>query len=168
MKRERTAVVGLGSRLRGDDGVGVEVLRLLRDGDSPQAELVDVGSSPIALLDVMETYDRVVVVDCTRMGTAPGSVRAFSPRDVESRSRTQEIGIHDADPLAVFDLGRALGFEPDLVLVGIEPHNLEQGAELSDVVRGALPQAVEMVEEVLARWKEKEDGSKAAHSHRRG
>ncbi len=139
----RCAVVGLGNPLRGDDGVGPEVVRRLAAGPLPEdVEVLDAGTGGVGLLDLLGRYDRAVVVDCARMGLAPGSVRAFRPEEAESRTGTERLGMHDVDPLAVIALGRELGMRLDLTLVGVEPERVEHGAPLSEPVRAAVPEAM--------------------------
>jgi hydrogenase maturation protease len=168
--RSRTAVVGLGSPFRGDDSIGLEVVRVLRARARwTDVEWIEAGPAGSVLLDLVQSFDRLVVVDCARMTAPPGTVRVFRPREVRSRTRHETFDAHEPDPLAIWDLGRSVGFESDLVFVGIEPHDLAEGGVMSPGVRHALPRAVEAVEGILENWsgEEVEHGSfGAAHSHR--
>ncbi len=153
-----TVVVGLGNPLRGDDGVGPEVVRLLdARGLPPGAEAVDAGTGGIGLLDVIGTGARVVVVDCARMGTPPGTIRSFGPREAASRAPSGRLSLHDVDPMQVLELARGLGLGLDLTVVGVEPETLEAGAPLSEAVRAALPAVVEEVLRLLEAPRRKDE-----------
>jgi hydrogenase maturation protease len=139
----RAAVVGLGSPLRGDDGVGPEVVRRLAEGGLPEdVDALDAGTGGVGLLDLLGRYDRAVVVDCARMGLPPGSVRSFRPDEARSRSGAERIGMHDVDPLAVIALGRELGMRLEVTLVGVEPERMEHEVGLSESVLAAVPEAM--------------------------
>lgn len=139
----RAAVVGLGNPLRSDDGVGPETVRRLAEAGLPDGvDALDAGIGGVGLLDLLGSYDRAVIVDCARMGLPPGTVRAFRPDEVADRGGAERLGMHDVDPLAVIALGRKLGMDLELTLVGIEPERMEPGETLSDPVRAAVPEAM--------------------------
>ena len=75
----RICVLGVGNRLRGDDGAGC----VLVDRVSGQIDAVclDAGTAPENLLEkvVRAEPDTVLLVDAARLGASPGSVRLFAP-----------------------------------------------------------------------------------------
>ena len=68
-------VIGVGSPLMGDDGLGLAALEALRAGWTfePALELMDGGTWGMNLLPFIESSSRVVILDAIRAGGEPGS-----------------------------------------------------------------------------------------------
>jgi hydrogenase maturation protease len=132
----RRAAVGLGSRYRGDDAVGLLVADRLREAG---AQVLDCGEEPTRLLDEWTDVDTLVVVDALVTGAAPGTIHRYEsvdePLSVDVRlASTHAVGISDA-----LELGRALGRAPRRVVVlGIEGERFGMGDELTPAAADAL------------------------------
>jgi hydrogenase maturation protease len=147
----RAAVVGLGSALHGDDGVGCAVVSRLREHPGAAgADLVEAGPRAHLLLEVLAAHDRVIVVDCARMGLTPGSVRSFTAGAARDRRPPGRISAHEGDPLAMAELARALGCPAEMTVVAVEPLAMEPGTGLSRPVARAVAEAADEVLRVLA------------------
>jgi hydrogenase maturation protease len=142
-------VVGVGNALRGDDGVGPEVVRRLRG--EPGVELCT--GAGLALLDALEGADGALVIDALSSGAPPGTIATFdvSTRPLPgspaapARSPGHEIALADS-----LELARALGRLPRRVLVvGIELERLELGEPLSAALAAALDEVVAVVRREL-------------------
>lgn len=147
----RAAVVGLGSVLHGDDGVGCAVVDRLRElGAGEDADLIEAGARAHVLLDVLAAHERVVIVDCAKMGLDPGSVRVFPAASARDRRPPGRVSAHEGDPLALVGFIRALGFEPEVTVVAVEPAAMEAGTALSPPVLTAVGAAADEVLRALA------------------
>jgi hydrogenase maturation protease len=134
-------VIGVGNRLRGDDGASWEVVRRLRErptqaGIQVREQLYE----PTDLLEAWRGRDAVVLVDTMRSGEPPGTIRRFdvSREPLPARSRgsasTHAFGLHEA-----IELGRALDRLPRRVVVfGVEGREFEPGVALSGEVGAAI------------------------------
>lgn len=150
-------VVGYGNPLRGDDGVGQEVVKLLA------TELAGTGAStllahqllPELALDASRSQ-LVVFIDAavgapagsvsvqplTANGGPPADPAASAARAVSAAGTFS----HQLDAAGVLALARDLyGACPLALLVSIGPGSLEPGTELSAAVRGAVPRAARAV-----------------------
>ena len=73
-------VLGLGNPLRGDDGIGSRVVEeLIRRGLPEGVTALDGGTGGLDLLQVLEGWERVVVVDAADVGREPGQFVRFTP-----------------------------------------------------------------------------------------
>ena len=145
-------VIGVGSRLRGDDAIGpllIDALSVLPDS---QLELVDAGSDALSILEYLEGRDRVIIVDACCMGRDAGDLVEFAPSQIE-------MILHD-DPLSLHGLGLAESLKmaaslymlpPELKIIGIEPESIQFNGSLSVPVQKALKLAVEIVHDKLNR-----------------
>jgi hydrogenase maturation protease len=104
--------------------------------DSP-VEVLQAEGDGLALLDLMEGADRVILIDAVKSGGHPGTTIRL---DLSKESRwgslapcsTHAVGIAEA-----IDLARTLGRLPkQVILYGIEIDSFEPGAPLSESVRG--------------------------------
>jgi hydrogenase maturation protease len=157
--RRRLLVAGVGNIFLGDDGFGVEVVKHFAGRDLPDGvSVVDVGIRGIHLAyDLMDGCDMLVIVDAAARGTPPGTVsviEAATP-DPSASGPDDRPPILDPHGLAPHDLLATLGrhgVRPGRTLVvACEPADLTEGIGLSDPVRAAVPEAVAIVEAILAR-----------------
>ena len=141
-------VIGLGNPLMSDEGVGVRVVQDLEKhrGGLPGVEFVDAGTSGMKALHAMAGRRKAVIVDCARMGEAPGWVRRFRPEDAASRKRLPHLSLHEGDLMDMIELSRSLGECPrEVVIIGIEPKSLEPGQGLSPVLESRTGDYLDVV-----------------------
>ncbi|MBU0704829.1 MAG: hydrogenase maturation protease [Chloroflexi bacterium] len=140
-------VLGLGNPLRGDDGVGCRVIEeLMRRELPPDVELLDGGAIGLGLLDLLEGWERVILVDAAEMGRRPGEFVRFTPDDVLLVSRPDSFSFHHAGLSEVLALADALGRPlPEMVIFGVQPQKVGWGEGLSLAVETALPALADAV-----------------------
>ena len=75
-------VLTVGNTMMGDDAAGPMLAALLRDAPAPGWQVVDGGSAPENVVHQVRALapDRVLVVDATDMGLAPGEIRRVDDR----------------------------------------------------------------------------------------
>lgn len=92
-------VLGIGNVLMGDEGVGVHVLRRLELlPPPPQVHCLDGGTGSFLLLEPMQQASRVILIDATVDGNAPGTLRRLTPRfssDYPATLTAHDIGLKD-------------------------------------------------------------------------
>jgi len=143
----RTAIVGIGNSLMRDDGVGVHVARALTETSLPcGVEVIDGGTDPDVVF-ALDGFERVVVVDAMRGGEAPGTVYRLDG-DVEFDG-VDRGACHDVGLLDTLRAVRPVGEAPEVVLLGVEPEEIDWGTELSPAVRASVPRVVEIVHGVV-------------------
>ena len=142
-------ILGLGNPLLRDDSVGLRVVQELQRKLAPRPEVEISGDywGGLRLMERMVGFDRVIVVDATRSGGAPGTVRRLTPDSVPTQ---RSASAHDVNLPTALRLGRMAGAKlpPDerIVLVGVEAGDVETfSEELTAEVQTAIPQAVRLV-----------------------
>jgi hydrogenase maturation protease len=156
MTRPRVLIACLGNIFLGDDGFGTEVARRFAGRVLPEGVVLkDFG---IRCLDLtyalLEPYELVVLVDACARGGAPGTVYLIEPE--RATEAPAQLEAHAMNPAAVLRAARAMGGATGRILiVGCEP--AETGSDeagrlgLSDAVQAAVDEAVELIEELVAR-----------------
>ncbi len=147
-----TVVVGVGSTILADDGVGVRVVEALRAGGLPRGvDAVEVGTAGLGLLDLVAGYERLIVVDAMVTGAAPGTVVVLRGHDVARAHHLRST--HDADLPTTLALGRELGgreMPGEVTVVGVEAADLTRFSEqLTPPVAAAVPAAAAAVRGLL-------------------
>lgn len=141
----KTMVLGLGNILMGDDGIGVRVVERLQ-GAVPGAEVLDGATSGLSLLEKLTAYEKVIVVDAVQMGKMPGEAARFSAEEILGLPENQNFSLHEIGLAEVLKIGRSLNEKFDnLVVIGVQPKDLNQGERLSPEVEAKIPEVVEMV-----------------------
>ena len=141
-------IIAVGNSFYGDDGVGVAVLDIIRQFDVfPEAELVDVQTDALALLDHLARGEKNVVVDAAQMGLEPGAAVGFRPSEVRLKIKSDHLSMHGFGLAEAFDLAVQLDKMPsDVLIVGVEPERVEINKGLSDIVNRAVPRIISIIQ----------------------
>jgi hydrogenase maturation protease len=138
-------IIGLGNAWRGDDAVGLVVVRRLREL-LPAADVIERSGEPADLLEALgDGVEEVMLVDAVSSGAPPGDVHRLDASAVAlpfaAGASTHGLGLAET-----IELGRALGRLPARLLVyGIEGRAFELGAPLSpEVARAAVVVVAEL------------------------
>jgi len=149
-----TVVIGLGSPLMGDDGLGLAALAALEEGWAfdPPPIFLDGGTWGMNLLPDIEDAGRLLLLDAVAMGRSPGTVIALG-RDDLPRFFSIKLSPHQVDLREVLALAELRGTLPeDTVVLGLQPDRVELTTELSDIVRNAIPHLVDAAVGQLTAW----------------
>ena len=134
----RVAVVGVGQRLRGDDGAGPAVAQRLAPLADATLLVVDAGHAPENCLGPIVRFrpDAILFVDAARGGLAPGELIWLRPDEADSRGGSTHA-------LSLAMLAGYLSAETGAAVhvLGIEPGEMAFGEGLSPVVDAAVEQA---------------------------
>jgi len=127
------ALLGVGNSLRGDDGAGPELLRILRHKTT--ATLFDCGEVPENYLDeiIKIQPEMVVVVDAVNLGMEAGTVALLEENSFQSAGWSTHHG--SLRPLMKYIKANT---KADVFVLGIQPKSTEFGAEISSEVRQTL------------------------------
>lgn len=149
-KSEKILIVGLGSTLLGDEGIGVRIIELLQEKAKlpPGITLLDGGTAGYTLIDCMKDYKRVILIDAVKGGGNPGSIYYFSFDDIMRKPELKLSG-HQIDLPEVLMLAKKLGELPEMTLIGIEPENIDYGMKLSLTAKEAAKQVIENLGDLL-------------------
>jgi len=141
-------IFAVGNPFYGDDGVGAAVLEEIRRCEVfPGAELIDVHTDALALLDHLALGEKNVVVDAAQMGLEPGAAVGFRPDEVGMKIKSDHLSMHGFGLAETFDLAGRLDKMPaDVLIVGVEPARIEINQGLSDVVKEAVPHVISIIQ----------------------
>jgi hydrogenase maturation protease len=145
-------VAGVGNIFLGDDGFGVEVVqRLLQRAQPPGIRVVDIGIRAFDLARALEQCRAALIIDTTKRGNAPGTLYVLEPDTIPSNAEASVDG-HGMTPNSIL-ASLAPNERPRVIrILGCEPETFGDDGEgqlgLSDSVRSAVDEAVQMAERV--------------------
>jgi len=148
---DRALVLCLGNRIRRDDGVGWKVAEALLADPPRGAEVRMSALSGLYLLDEMEGFDRVVVVDAVATGNRdPGTVSAFPLSAIRAAPGPSPHGLGLPAALRTAEaLGAPIPARVDVVAIEVaDMTTVDTG--LTEAVAAAVPLAAVRVREALA------------------
>lgn len=144
-------IIGIGSTIAGDDGIGPAVIEELRTRNlDGQAELVSLETDALGIVEYLENADTVVIIDAAQMGATPGSVLTFPAKNAKVSVQADAYSLHGLGLGYALRLAEKLGYTADVWIVGIEPVTVEPGDAMSDVVAASVKPAADAVCEMLA------------------
>jgi hydrogenase maturation protease len=135
--KKKILVLGLGNPLMADEGVGCRIIErfLTQAVKYPNIDFIDAGTGGMSILHLIADRQKVILVDCAYMGARPGTVKRFTPEDVQSTKKLAHLSLHEIDILKVIELAKQLGQCPDeIVIFGVEPETIEQRQSLSETI----------------------------------
>lgn len=144
----RLAVIGCGNLARCDDGVGVAVVRELRERRPPaDVDLIDAGTAGMDVMFRVRGARQVVIVDACRSGSAPGTVFRLPAREamtpVERGFSLHGLRWDHALYAGTRMYGDSFADHAEVILV--EADDLGFGLALSPAVQAAAARVVGML-----------------------
>ncbi len=150
----RAGILGVGNLLTGDDGVGVHVIRELKERYTFPAgvKLIDGGTMGLDLLPFLEDIDRLIIIDAVDLKKAPGTIEMIKgdriPSIISSKISVHQIGLSDL----LFAIRMKEIPIKEICLIGIQPKSIETGTELSEEIKRGIELLLSCVLHKLRQW----------------
>ena len=138
----RIVVIGVGNLLLKDEGIGIHTVKALQEIRLPRdVSIIDGGTAP-DLIAYTEAGDKLIIIDAAKAGGEPGTIYRFHPQDLAPESG-EIISMHELGVAQNLRLLSLIGNEPgEIVIIGIEPKEIDWGTELSAELQQKMPQIV--------------------------
>lgn len=148
---KKTLILGLGNLVLKDEGVGIHAVQSLeRETLPPNVDLLDGGTGGVAMIGILQEYDRIIMIDATLDQEPPGTVRHIRPRysnDYPPLLSAHEIGLKEMIDAMILQESIP---KIDLITVTVKDFG-SLGMNLSDEVEQAMPKIKKKVFELLNR-----------------
>jgi hydrogenase maturation protease len=117
-------ILGCGSLLMGNDGVGLKVIEALKKTELEGLESLDIEDAGVCGLDLLNLIDgarKVIIVDAILAGSPPGSVHRIEGKDLLKGAEFHPlVSVHDLTITDVLIIGEQVQTLPEIVVIGIE------------------------------------------------
>lgn len=153
--------MGVGSELRGDDAIGLMVVRRLQAqrksasrlarSQRPALKIISGGTAPENFTGAIRQFQpsHLLIIDAADLGRKPGAVAVLSPKQSQGIS----FATHRL-PLTLLVDYLAQNRPLSAWIIGIQPHDLAYGRPLSPPVAAAARRCVQALKAALgkAHW----------------
>jgi len=146
--QKSTVVLGLGNPLMADEGIGVYLVERLMEfaSEYPTVDFVDAGTGGLSILYLIEGRRKAILIDCAFMDEPAGTIRRFTPDQVQSTKVLAHQSLHEADLMQIITLARQLGQAPgQIAIFGIQPERVEPGLGLSRTLMERIDEYISMI-----------------------
>ncbi|MDI6826172.1 MAG: hydrogenase 3 maturation endopeptidase HyCI [Candidatus Aenigmarchaeota archaeon] len=135
-------VVGMGNKLRADDGFGSEVVRKLRGNFEKNVLLINAGDVPENFLEKIVNFnpDKIFIIDTMKFKGKIGEIKIFDPDEVDLKS----FSTHKSS-LFIDYLKKRLGCE--IELIGIKPKTTEFGKRMSAKIKKRIDDVAKIIKD---------------------
>ena len=145
-KKNRVLVLGIGNILLKDEGFGVRALDAFTHACAlPQnVKCVDGGTAGLNLLTTVKGFSHIIILDAVLAQSPPGTLHRLTEKTIDSvpllKTSAHELGIKE-----LLFLTRFQDSSPKIAVIGVTPHDVSPGLDLSPAVKDALPKAVRAI-----------------------
>jgi hydrogenase maturation protease len=150
-----TLVLGVGNVLLCDDGAGILAMRELESSarSNRDVHFVDGGTLSFILAPLIESAERLLVLDAAQFDAAPGTVRCMLDEDMDRFLGGPRRSVHEVSLLDLLDMARLTGCLPrERALIGIQPARIDWGDTPTEAVRSGIDEAVGIATRLLEQW----------------
>ncbi|HEC89845.1 MAG: hypothetical protein DRN12_03715 [Thermoplasmata archaeon] len=142
----KTIIIGVGNPILGDDAVGIEVVKNLRNKISnPSIDIVEAYTGGFNLLDMFIGYEKAIIIDAIVSADSAGEVKKINLNELPKNHswNPHAVSLYEALRLAE-KLGEDRIPKEIIVLAVMIPSiQLEFREGLSSIVREAIPKAID-------------------------
>jgi hydrogenase maturation protease len=149
-------VLGCGSPLMGNDGVGLKVIEALHKTeleDLKDLDIEDAGVCGLDLLNLLDGARKVIIVDAILADSPPGSVHLIKGKDLLDGIEFHPlVSVHDLTITDVLKIGEQVQELPEIVVIGIEIGSIVTEATQvisPDVLKG-VDKAIKIIREEIS------------------
>ena len=144
LRNSKTLIIGIGSTLKGDDGLGPLLCEKLKGKTC--AEVISAGTVPENYIQqiVKNKPRNLVIVDAVQMQAPPGTIKILKPAQLDSTV----ISTHTLSPRVFIDL-IARQIEVDIYFIGVQPAQCVLGQSLSTRAAAAVEQLTDIITEIF-------------------
>lgn len=149
-------ILGCGSPLMGNDGVGLKVIETLKKTELEELEGLDIEDAGVCGLDLLNLLDgarKIIIVDAILADSPAGSVHRIKGRDLIKGAEFHPlVSVHDLTITDVLKIGEQIQTLPEIVVIGIEIGTLatEITQEISPDVLEGVDEAIKLIREEIS------------------
>mgnify|MGYP001165939697 CR=1 FL=1 len=147
---EKTLVIGVGSVLRSDDGLGVRVIdELQKEKFPPEVKLLSGDISGLELIKYFPQFQRIIIIDAADIKDKPGTVKLFKSSEIKKSDFANIVSTHGMTLLETLTLAEKLDISSKIIIIGIQPQNTSFGLSLTPEIEEKIPSIVSLVKKVI-------------------
>ena len=135
-------VIGIGNPLRKDDGIGVYLLKKLKDKNldfDKKIDFIDGGTGGFNIIHYISNFKKLLIIDAIDFDSNPGETIFFEYKKNKNLKNIQNYTIHDEDITKIIQLNQIINKNPKKIFIfGIQPKDISFGNGLSKNIEEKL------------------------------
>lgn len=137
---KRLVILGVGNPLRGDDSLGLELLKKLKRKVPRNVKIIYGGVAPENFIGKIKKFNpsHILIIDATMFGGKPGEAKLIQPEQILNAT----VSTHTI-PLSLLASLIQAETSAKVILLGIEPKSLGLGEEMSKEVKESIDRCAE-------------------------
>lgn len=142
MSQPKIGIIGIGNTILQDEGVGMHMAEYLEKNFSfnPTIDFHYIGTGGLALADITEPYDSIIILDTIVADNTPGTVITIDHETLLSPKQSKGNAGHAIGLKSGLEFAKLSGVLPkQLVLIAMVPEVISFGSFFSKSVKQALP-----------------------------
>ena len=155
MTKTKITILGIGSLIYADDGIGIHALKLIEEiyGNDENIEIVEGATDGMMLLAYVEDASHLIIIDAINAGHPGGTVIQLNGEEIPAYYGIK-MSVHQAGFQEVLWIAKFRERYPkNITMIGMQPTCLEMGIELSETNKEQLPHLIEKVIKQVEVWR---------------
>lgn len=143
---DKVAVLGVGNPMRGDDAVGMEIVKSLKGRVPERVKLLECQTAPENFIKEIIEFNptHILIIDAARLEAEPGEARLVSPERILGMT----LSTH-AIPLSTLAEVIQGIINVKVMVLGVQPRNIEFGEKLTPELQKASKRIAKLLIRVL-------------------
>ena len=151
---EKTLVIGVGSVLRGDDGIGVRVTEELQKEKFPsKIKFLSGDIYGLELIKYFSDFERIIIIDAADIKEKPGTIKSFKSSEIKKSDFSDIVSTHGISLFETLTLAEKLDISPKIIIVGIQPKDTSFKLGLTLEIEEKIPYIVNAVKKIINKSK---------------
>jgi hydrogenase maturation protease len=148
-KMRKVVVLGIGSLVLGDDGVGIHAIQQLQETSSFPSdidlEIIDGGTAPDISIFLEAGIDKLIIIDAIQAHGPTGAIYRLTPDELEAETEDFR-SVHNLNIRESLMLMRIGGVLPsEIIIIGVEPGSVDQGITLTPEIESKFPELLSII-----------------------
>ena len=142
-------ILGIGNLVLNDAGVGIHIIHILKSIAMPDGvDILDGGIGDESLIDILSSYNRLILVDAATDDFPVGTVRRLSPRFLQDCPLL--LSTHQPAVQRIIGAIQHHPHMPQVDMLAISVSNRPTlGLNLSPEVQQVIPQVLQLIFEMI-------------------
>ncbi|MEM2994692.1 MAG: hydrogenase maturation peptidase HycI [Candidatus Bathyarchaeia archaeon] len=142
----KLAILGVGNPMRGDDALGIEILKLLKNKVPKNVKLMNCETMPENFTGKIRRFkpSHVLLIDAAHFGAKTGEAKLFMPKEISGLV----LSTH-AMPISLLAETIQKSVGASVMLLGIQPKTVNFGEKLSPETQKAIEETAKIIVEIL-------------------
>jgi hydrogenase maturation protease len=148
-------IIGVGNLLLTDEGLGIHIVKNLKENSSKSfshTDFIDMGTSSLDICScINENIKKIVIIDCIKTNEfQPGTVFRLTPEDIRKKRAVSDYSLHQMQLLDSLKIISLLGQLPEVIILSIVPSDINSfSTELSAKIQQKLPDILSKVKKEI-------------------